>query len=45
MPAIDVVSDANALKWIHDRGEEQVAEARDLLGHHRERRIVLPFST
>lgn len=42
MPAIDVVSDANiALKWFHEQGEHDVEAARELLEHHRSRRIVL----
>lgn len=40
MSAIDVVSDANvALKWFHAEGEEEVDEARALLGAHRSREI------
>jgi predicted nucleic acid-binding protein len=42
MPVTDVVSDANiALKWFHDRGEENVEAARELLDHHRARRVLL----
>jgi predicted nucleic acid-binding protein len=42
MSAIDVVSDANvALKWFHAEGEEEVDEARALLGAHRSRIIGL----
>jgi predicted nucleic acid-binding protein len=42
MPAIDVVSDANVvLKWFHEDGEEDVANARDVLEHHRDRRLVV----
>jgi predicted nucleic acid-binding protein len=42
MPAIEIVTDANiALKWFHERGEEDIESARELLGHHRERRVVL----
>jgi predicted nucleic acid-binding protein len=42
MPATDIVSDANiALKWFHEAGEEDVEAARDLLDHHRARRVVL----
>jgi predicted nucleic acid-binding protein len=42
MPAIDVVTDANvALKWFHDRGEEEVLTARELLARHRARTVVL----
>jgi predicted nucleic acid-binding protein len=42
MSMTDVVSDANiALKWFHDRGEEQVGDARGLLELHRSHRILL----
>jgi predicted nucleic acid-binding protein len=42
MPAIDIVSDANvALKWFHERGEEEVLPARELLARHRARAVVL----
>lgn len=42
MPATDIVSDANiALKWFHDQGEQDVQAARELLDHHRARRVVL----
>jgi predicted nucleic acid-binding protein len=42
MPVIDVVSDANlAVKWFHAAGEEEVVEARALLGAHRSRRLAL----
>jgi predicted nucleic acid-binding protein len=42
MPAIEIVTDANiALKWFHERGEEDIESARELLDRHRERRIVL----
>ena len=42
MPVIDVVSDASvALKWFHERGEGDVAQARELLDHQRTRRVVL----
>jgi predicted nucleic acid-binding protein len=42
MPAIDVVSDASvAVKWFHAEGEEEVAEARALLGAHKARTAAL----
>lgn len=42
MPVIDVVSDANlVVKWFHADGEQEVAEARALLGAHRSRRLAL----
>lgn len=42
MPPTEVVSDASvALKWFHERGEEEVGPSRALLERHRERRIVL----
>jgi len=42
MPAIDVVSDASvALKWFHAAGEEEVPEARALVGAHKARTAAL----
>lgn len=42
MPSTDVVSDANvALKWFHDKGEQDVEAARGLLEHHRSHRVLL----
>jgi predicted nucleic acid-binding protein len=42
MPTTNVVSDANvALKWFHDKGEQDVDSARELLDRHRSRRVVL----
>ena len=42
MPAIDVVSDANiALKWFHERDEQDAPSVRALLSLHRERRVAL----
>ena len=42
MPTTDIVTDANvALKWFHDRGEEEGDAARKLLARHRSRTVVL----
>jgi predicted nucleic acid-binding protein len=42
MSAIDVVSDANVvLKWFHEDGEEDVADAREILQRHRNRRMLV----
>lgn len=41
---VDVICDASiVLKWLHDRGESEVTEARKLLAAHRSGRVTVSF--